>query len=163
MGALGRLFSVRPAVDDHVLRVIGETRLFENLSLVDIERLSEQMEAKKFASGEIVFRQGDDADGLYIIDVGTVEVLISSGASEKRLAKFFDRDFFGEMALIDDFGRRTATVRAIGEVECLHLSKENFDRLLASSHATAAKILYHLCRVLARRLGKTSRQAAGLE
>ena len=62
-----------------------------------------------------------------------------------------------ELEWIAEDGRRTATVGAKKPTKCLHLAKSSFEELLASSHVTAAKILYQLCRVLSRRLARTSR------
>jgi CRP-like cAMP-binding protein len=161
LAALKRLFSVRPAIDDHVLTVLAETKLFENLTLLDLERLAARTEARRYAAGEIIFRAGDPGDGLYIVDEGSVEVFLDAEQSPRKLAVLHDREYFGEMALIDDLGRRTASVRARTETRCLLLSRAAFEQLLASSHATAARILFHLCRVLSRRLAKTSHTAAG--
>jgi CRP-like cAMP-binding protein len=161
IGVFKRLLSVRPAVDDHLLTVLGETRLFENLSLADIEELAERIETRTYSDGASIFRIGDPGDGLYIIDRGGVEVFLEIEQGEHRLALLHDREYFGEMALIDEAGRRTASARARGETICLFLSRDDFENLLASSHVTAARILYQLCRVLSRRLGRTSRQLAG--
>jgi len=37
------IFSVRPEMDDHVISTLVETRLFENLSLLDIEKIAENI------------------------------------------------------------------------------------------------------------------------
>lgn len=156
MSIFRRVLSVRPAVDDRVMSVIGQTRLFENLSLSDIERLAEQVTVRTFNPGDLMFREGDEGDGLYVIDEGSVEIFIAPEGNRKSLAVLFDRDYFGEMALIDDGGRRTASAEARSQTHCLYLGKAAFDDLLASSHVTAAKILFQLCRVLSRRLARTS-------
>jgi CRP/FNR family transcriptional regulator, cyclic AMP receptor protein len=162
LAVLRRLFSVRPAVDDHVLSVLAETKLFENLTLLDLERLAGETEAKTFPAESVIFRAGDPGDGLYVVDEGSVEIFLDTEQGPQSLAVLYDREYFGEMALIDDLGHRTASVRARVETRCLHVSRAGFERILASSHATASRILFHLCRVLSRRLAKTSRAAAGI-
>lgn len=160
IGVFKRLLSVRPAVDDHLLTVLGETRLFENLSLADLEELAERIETRTCAAGEVIFRAGAAGDGLYIIDRGGIEVFLETDQGERRLASLHDREYFGEMALIDESGRRTASARARSETVLLFLSRDDFENLLASSHVTAARILYQLCRVLSRRLAQTSSRLA---
>jgi len=157
------IFSVRPEMDDHVISVLGETRLFENLSLLDIEKIAEKIEIREYNRGEIIFSEGDRGDGLYIIDKGLVEVLVKSEIGLKRIALIRDREHFGEMALIDEAGLRTASVKAMKDTTVLYLSRDEFEDLLASSHITAAKILYHLSRTLSRRLARTSRIAADVK
>ena len=160
-GLLKRLLSVRPAVDDRLLTILGETRLFENLSLADIEELAERVETRNYLPGEIIFQRGAPGDGLYIVDRGSVEIFLEESAA-RPLAILRDREYFGEMALIDESGTRTASARARGEATCLFLSRDDFENLLSSSHVVAARMLYQLCRVLSRRLGRTSRLAAGI-
>lgn len=155
IGFLKKLFSVRPVMDDEVMSVLSETRLFDNLSLADLERLSEVIEMREYEAGEVLFQQGDHGDGMYIIANGTVEIRLG----EKKIALLHEREFFGEIALIDESGRRTATVMAHNACRCLFLSREHFEQLMVS-HVTAAKILYQLCRVLSKRLARTSRAAA---
>lgn len=157
MSIFRRIFSVKPGHDDHIMTVIGETRIFENLSLADIEKLADQVTVLSYEEGERIFLEGDPGDSLYIIDAGSVEVSVSDNGQRRSLAFLHDRDYFGEMALIAEDGRRTASVHATKATQCLQLTRGSFEELLASSHVTAARILYQLCRVLSRRLARTSR------
>lgn len=95
-----------------------------------------QSENMKFAAGQIIFRQGDPPDKFYIITKGQVDVLriTQKTGQEIHVARLHEGQYFGEIGLL---GRteRTATIKAVTEVECLTLSREVFKEMLASSSA----------------------------
>ena len=70
---------------------------------------------KVYESGEVIARQGETGDRMYVIQSGQVEVTATAAEGEVRLSVLEVGDVFGEMAL---FTRtpRSATVRALGEV-----------------------------------------------
>jgi CRP-like cAMP-binding protein len=93
-----------------------------------------QSENVKFAAGQIIFSQGDPSDKFYIITKGQVDVLRMDKrtSQETQVARLSEGQYFGEIGLL---GRtqRTATIKAITEVECLALNREVFKSLMTSS------------------------------
>src|SRR5438132_10750429 len=93
-----------------------------------------QSENVKFNAGQIIFRQGDPSDKFYIITKGQVDVLRMDKRTgqETQVARLAEGQYFGEIGLL---GRteRTATVKAVTEVERLALNREVFKSLVASS------------------------------
>lgn len=83
---------------------------------------------KTYTDGEIIIRQGDSGNCMYVIQEGKVEVLRNNNGSEVRLAVRNEGDFFGEMALFSK-EVRSATIKALGEARILTVDKRN---LLAS-------------------------------
>jgi hypothetical protein len=84
-----------------------------------------------FEPGEVVFRQGDPGDLVYTIVNGEVEVIREDENGEERfLAKMGPGEYFGEMALISD-APRTATVRALTDVEAVSMGGADFTTLYA--------------------------------
>ena len=83
-----------------------------------------------YSFGNNIVQEGDDADGFYVIASGKARV-IKRGQSGEELPLNVLRagDSFGEMALLDH-GKRTATVRASGDVEVLKLDGSVFQALL---------------------------------
>jgi CRP-like cAMP-binding protein len=78
----------------------------------------------RYSDGEVIFRRGDPSGGMYVIRTGKVVVLRSEEDAEPVLATLKAGDFFGEMSLFD--GKpRSATVRAVGEVEVDTVAKED--------------------------------------
>ena len=83
-----------------------------------------------FPFGSVIAREGDEADAFYLLVSGRARVLKRGEAGEEIPLNFLQAgDTFGEMALLEG-GRRTATVRASGEVLALRLDRSVFDALL---------------------------------
>jgi CRP/FNR family transcriptional regulator, cyclic AMP receptor protein len=81
------------------------------------------MQAITFKAGDIIVREGDEGDTGFLIATGSVEVLI--GEVGRRVGTLKAGEVFGEMCLIDP-GPRSATVRALTDVECLETSYQEF-------------------------------------
>lgn len=95
---------------------------------------------KVYRDGEVVVRQGDIGDCMFVIQAGQLEVLREEGARELRLTVLSKGDIFGEMALFDG-GVRSATVRALGEARALTLDKRTFLRRVHEDPSLAFRIL----------------------
>ena len=85
-----------------------------------------------YEAGEVIFRQGDKGDRLYILVDGEVEVVVANpeGAEETILAHLGPGECFGEMALVGD-NLRMATVRSCTSVNVLTLDRDAFQSLFA--------------------------------
>jgi CRP-like cAMP-binding protein len=99
-------------------------------------------------AGEVIFREGDEAQQLFVIKSG--EVAIRSG--NRTLAELSTNHIFGEMALIDD-APRSATAVAKTDVELVPISEKQFLFLVSQTPFFALKVM----RVLARRLRATNK------
>ena len=86
--------------------------------------------------GEILCSEGEAADGVYIIDEGTVEVYVEREGKQSRLATVGPHGLVGELAVILN-QPRTATVRAFGPVKVLRIDSDVFLQLI-TSHPEAA-------------------------
>ncbi|MET0553860.1 MAG: cyclic nucleotide-binding domain-containing protein [Vicinamibacteria bacterium] len=117
-----------------------------------------RIEAK--GAGEVLFRQGEAGDRLYIVKSGVLEVLASRDGTESvPIAYLGEGEVLGELALLTG-SPRSATVRAPERAEVLTLEQAVFLDLMA----TLPRFAQDLCAVLARRLEATNlkvpRQAA---
>ncbi len=108
-----------------------------------------------FAAGELVVREGDDGDSLFVICRGSVEILKrgdpADGEAGRRIATLGVGDVFGEMELID-MQSRSASVRALEPVAALALSNGDLFRIYESDLPTFALIVLNLAREVSRRL-----------
>jgi NADH dehydrogenase len=87
---------------------------------------------QRFEPGEIVFREGDIGDRIYIILAGHAQVLSGFGSSrETRLAEIGPGEFFGEMALLGN-APRNATIRCTEATTVLGIPKREFGLLAAN-------------------------------
>ncbi len=98
-----------------------------------------------YRDGEVVVRQGELADCMYLILEGKVEVLQRKDEQEYSLAVLEKGDFFGEMGLFDR-DVRCATVRALGKAVLLTVDKRMFMQRIHEDPSFAYKILRHMAR-----------------
>lgn len=104
---------------------------------------AEENEIVTLAAGEVVFREGDDAEAMYVVLDGEVEIR-SGGTLLRTLGQ---GEIFGEMALIDDEPRSADVVAAS---DC-RLASVDERRFLFLVHETPMFAL-HVMGVLGRRL-----------
>jgi CRP-like cAMP-binding protein len=104
---------------------------------------------KVYPNGEVIVRQGETGDCMYIIQSGQVEVVREQAGGLVRLAVMGEGDIFGEMALFER-EVRSATVRALGEARVLTVDKKT---LLRRIHADPA-LAYRLLQMMSQRIRK---------
>jgi CRP/FNR family transcriptional regulator, cyclic AMP receptor protein len=96
---------------------------------------------KKYADGEVIIRQGEEAECMYVILEGEVEVILDEGSEDPlQLAVLREDEVFGELALFDDTDR-IATVRAMGEVRVLSVDKKGFLQWVGEEPSFTLRIL----------------------
>ena len=98
-----------------------------------------------YRDGDVIVRQGDAGECMYVIQSGKAEVLDQRGGKEVRLALLGESDFFGEMALFDR-DTRSATVRATGEVRVISMDKNTFTQRVLEDPHLAFRILQKMSR-----------------
>jgi len=95
---------------------------------------------KIYQDGEVIVRQGEVGDCMYVIQEGRVEVVIDENENEVVLAERGEGEFFGEMAIFDR-DVRSATIRAKGQVRALTVDKKNFLRRIHKDPTMAFRIV----------------------
>jgi CRP-like cAMP-binding protein len=95
---------------------------------------------KLYSDGEIIFREGEVGDRMFIVESGRVRVTRTANGIDVFLIELKEGDFFGEMALIER-EVRSATVRAAGEARLLSIDKKNFLRRVHEDPSLAYRIL----------------------
>jgi CRP/FNR family cyclic AMP-dependent transcriptional regulator len=95
---------------------------------------------KTFKDGEVIIKQGESGNCMYVIQSGEVEILRDKDGIDIQIAIRKASDFFGEMAL---FSRemRSATVRALGEVRVLTIDKKNLLKSVQKDPSLAFRII----------------------
>jgi CRP-like cAMP-binding protein len=147
--------------DADKLEVLRRSPLFEMLSEAELQALAEVSRVRRFGAGEVVFREGDAGDALFILAQGEVDVVVRTGPQEERaLASIGPPEAFGEMSLIDR-EVRSATVRARAECVALQLGAENFTSFRKRSRDGFTLFLVNVARVLSSRLREVNRKLAG--
>lgn len=83
------------------------------------------MQTITFKAGDTIIAEGDQGDTAFFIVTGSVEVFIGRDANPRCVGQLGTGEVFGEMSLIEP-GPRSATVRAVTDVECLAASYAEF-------------------------------------
>lgn len=131
------------------LRNIG---LFGALSDDVLEYLATLLTVETPPAGATLFREGEDANAMFVVINGEVEVLKKSKRSvEARVAVLGPGDWFGEMSIVD-IQPRSATVRALAPSRLLRVSSADLDALYRHDLRSYAIIILNLARELSRRL-----------
>ena len=92
-------------------KAIKDCSLFEGLDQGQLGLLAMNAAAMEFPGEEIVYRQGDDADGSFALLVsGKLEVITQKGYVLKTLCA---GEIIGEVGTISQQGKRTVTVKAV--------------------------------------------------
>jgi flavin-dependent dehydrogenase len=95
---------------------------------------------KHYPAGDVIFRQGDEGDRMFVIQTGKVEVLRSSEEREVQLAVFGAGEIFGEMVM---FGNniRSATVRVLEDARILTIDRRIFMKKIHEDPSLAFRIM----------------------
>ena len=109
-----------------------EWRLLEGIPEVDVRELLQVARRRTFRRGEVVLHQNDPADSLHLISKGRFAVRVMTPLGEPAtVAVCGPGDMFGEMALVGDSARRSATVEALEEAETYSVHELDFARIRA--------------------------------
>ncbi len=113
---------------------------------------------KTYRDGEIIIRQGEMGDCMYVVQEGQVEVVVNQSGEEVRLALLGAGEMFGEMALLAH-DLRIATVRALGPARVLTVDRKNFMRRIHEDPSVA----YRLVKTLSGRVRDMNEEVAQLK
>lgn len=107
---------------------------------------------KQLNTGEVLFKDGDRGDEMYLIKSGKIRISKSAGEVEKTLAVLKEGDFFGEMSVIDG-SPRSATATAIEPAELVI-----FDREVFMNQVRENPLIEYVLHTLIRRLREADEQ-----
>lgn len=129
--------------------------------------MNDESLGKLYEDRELVCRQGEVGNCMYVIQSGQVEIFREEAGREVRLRIAGANEFFGEMALVDH-ATRSATVRALGRAKILTVDKRTFLRRVHEDPSLAYRIMEgmsheirRLAEELARLKGGSSQTAPG--
>lgn len=119
--------------------------------------MSSRALGKIYRDGEVIVRQGDMGDCMFVIQQGTVDVVREESGRTFRLTQLTAGEIFGEMALCEK-EPRSATVRAVGEVRALTVDRRTFLRRVQEDPSLA----FHVLRSMSARIRRLDEEVARL-
>ncbi len=133
--------AVSEAVDPGHLREIPLFAGLEDEALARVAGIAAELECP---AGMVLIQADDVGSGMYVVEAGTVVVEARGGFR----AELGPGEFVGELSLLVPDAHRTANVRALTDVRCLAIGRQEFAELLEHEPRIALAMLP----VLARRL-----------
>lgn len=112
---------------------------------------------REYADGEVICRQGDPGDAMYIVQAGRVTVTRDENGTPVFVGELKAGDIFGEMALVER-QPRSATVRAAGAARVMTLDKRAFMRQVHEDPSLA----YRMLEIMSRRIRRLDAQVLEL-
>jgi sigma-B regulation protein RsbU (phosphoserine phosphatase) len=138
---------------------MGRNILFKKIPLLsDLPReeilyLSSTLQSVTLNPGEMLFRQDEPGESLYIVLEGELEVLLAVGTPDERvLTTLGPGEFIGEMSLLIPGRARTASARAVTAAQLWMMTRADFDGLLVRQPKMASIMV----RTLTKRLDSTT-------
>ena len=120
-----------PTATAFAMDALGRSALFARVSPQALAACAATLRVRRYRRGETIFHQGDPGDSLYIIESGSVKIVLPSPEGEEGaiIATLARGDFFGELALLDG-APHSATAVASEPVSALILQQAAFEDLL---------------------------------
>ena len=146
------------------ISLLQETEFFKGMTIDQMNEVLKIGDIVNFSKGDIIMKEGDIGDTMYVVLDGTVEVvksLIIQGIEEEVQGKnkVFSRldatqhAVFGEMALLEEF-KRTATIIALTNCTFYEFKNNDFLSLTEKDHNLGYRLMLNLARIISARLRK---------
>ena len=158
----------RSSQRDQVYDALAGNILFQDLSKKDLKFISSIIHVRDYQPQEKVFVQGEAGVGMYIIVNGSIDIhvqdhsLVTGEAKEVFITRLSAGDFFGEISLVDDMGRRSASATSHNDTKVIGFFKPDLVELLERKPEVGVKVVFRLAEVLGRRLVKTTTKVSEL-
>jgi CRP-like cAMP-binding protein len=154
-------------------KFLRKIEVFKNFSDFELKILSKYLHKRNFKPNEVIFTQGDPGVGFYLLFSGHVEIYARREMKDIPKSEIDERDFeksdtnrtivllesmdyFGELALLQELGIRTAGAVAKDDVVLLGIFKPDIDDLIGTNPSIAAKLLQTLSIIVAERFNLVS-------
>jgi len=142
-----------------IAQLLGRVSIFAGLTPDQLRDLASVAVPRRWAAGEVIFREGDAGDTCYVVQDGSVRVTRNhSDGRTITLAELHAGDLFGELAM---FGseKRSATVEAAEDTTAVALLAGDMRRLLLRHPDIAIKLLAAFAERLKEANERISRQS----
>jgi CRP/FNR family transcriptional regulator len=147
-----------PGTED-TASLLARVPAFEELGERELAAVAAVAMPRRFAAGEVVFREGDASSTCYVVREGHARAIREHPDGRQiTLATFGPGDIFGELAMFDE-ERRSATVEAIDDLDVLAILGHDMRRLMHEHSDIAVKLAVSLVRRLRNANERLARQS----
>jgi CRP-like cAMP-binding protein len=136
---------------------LRQVLIFKDVDEQVLLALWPSLRERRLRKGEVIFREGDAGDELFVIFSGSVVVSKPvTGRVEQVLNRLGQGEVFGEMSVFGDEHKRSATIQADTDSVLLGLRRDSLYRFIESSPKDAANFFLEMVRFTFKRLRDTS-------
>ena len=121
---------------------LSQLPMFRGVEPDDLRDLLEYMQSVQFDRGELVFEQGDVADGALIVVSGQLQAKVVSGETERNIGTVHPGELCGEAGFFQRNGLRNARVVATQPSTCLRLAPEAMQPTLGNPAMAALDVIW---------------------
>ncbi len=141
--------------------------VLQSFSDNEVRLFTKFLHRREFTANEIIFKQGDSGYGFYFIFSGAVNIFSSQQIQGEDLGdlviRLEKRQYFGEMGLLEEFNRRSASVVAAENTILLGIFKPDLERMLEMYPVLGAKFLRETALIMANRMGQLTREIVAMK
>lgn len=136
--------------------IIKKIYIFDGLSLEELKLVAEVCEEVFYNKDEVVIREGDCSDALFLILSGSVNIVKGQNTSKKFILNTLEKgDYFGEMSMFDG-EPHSATVVTLEDSHFLLIRKEHLFDIID----IVPEIAFGIIKVLSQRLRAADKKMA---
>ena len=120
---------------------LQDSRFCRHLTPKEQQSIGQLAVLRRVATGSVIFHEGEEGDGLYVVNSGRVQIAASSTPDHAHvLSRMEPGDYFGEMSIFDG-GTRSATAVALEDCDLSFVPTEAVLALLGESPLLAAALV----------------------
>jgi CRP-like cAMP-binding protein len=148
-----------------MIEFLKKNQIFKGLDESEIKIILDVIKVKNYREGEVIIKEGEEGEELFILQEGEVEISQSltlphkekSEKVEKTITKLCGKDcgFFGEIGLLEK-STRTATVVARTPTKVLSIDRKNFEIIAQKYPEIGYKVVSNIAKILCSRLRKAN-------
>ncbi len=130
---------VRRSIDEHFIVRTLRAGLTPDAPQDELRAIAGTAELLSFKSGDVLFNEGDEADGLHLIRSGSVSVSRRIGGRDIVTSYVAAGNYVGEMGLVGQ-AKRSATVRATVATDSIFLKADVFMKMLERNQGLRERV-----------------------
>lgn len=152
-----------------IVQKLKNSFLFQDLTNTELIMVEKIINVRNYRPGEVVFRQGDVGVGMYIISKGVINIYVeeieptTGNAKSILVTQLSEGDFFGDLALVEENSRRSASAVAHDECVLIGFFKPDLVEITERNPTAGVKILFRLSEMLGNRLRETTSKITELK
>ena len=132
--------------------ILKNISIFSDIAEKELDIIASEMKRREYKAGELIFKEGDPGDEMYVVVDGGVSIfIVDNDGKEVVLSEIMKGNFFGEMSIIERTPR-SATCRVIQDSVFLVLHADDLLDLIHSEPECAVKIMDKMLSITVERL-----------